>query len=86
MEHLIGLFLTGLSGLSARCGGRDLAMRRAVIDAVQVWTPALQLKIEGCLFVLHQIPTARLDLGLKEKNNYQNSRGEAKPKVACIWT
>ena len=29
MEHLIGLFLTGLSGLSARCGGRDLAVRRA---------------------------------------------------------
>ena len=29
MEQLVGLFLTGLSGLSARCGGRDLAVRRA---------------------------------------------------------
>jgi hypothetical protein len=34
MEHLIGLFLTGLSGLSARCGGRDLAARRAIDKAV----------------------------------------------------
>jgi hypothetical protein len=34
MEQLIGLFLTGLSGLSARCGGRDLAARRAIDKAV----------------------------------------------------
>jgi hypothetical protein len=34
MEQLIGLFLTGLSGLSARCGGRDLAVRRAIDKAV----------------------------------------------------
>ena len=34
MEHLIGLFVTGLSGLSARCGGRDLAARRAIDQAV----------------------------------------------------
>ena len=34
MERLIGLFLTGLSGLSARCGGRDLAARRAIDKAV----------------------------------------------------
>ena len=34
MEHLIGLFLTGLSGLSARCGGRDLAARRVIDQAV----------------------------------------------------
>jgi hypothetical protein len=34
MEELIGLFLTGLSGLSARCGGRDLAARRAIDKAV----------------------------------------------------
>jgi hypothetical protein len=34
MEQLIGLFLTGLSGLSARCGARDLAARRAIDKAV----------------------------------------------------
>jgi hypothetical protein len=34
MERLTGLFLTGLSGLSARCGGRDLAARRAIDKAV----------------------------------------------------
>ena len=34
MEQLVGLFLTGLSGLSARCGGRDLAARRAINQAV----------------------------------------------------
>jgi hypothetical protein len=34
MEHMIGLFLTGLSGLSARCGGRDLVVRRAIDKAV----------------------------------------------------
>jgi hypothetical protein len=34
MEQLVGLFLTGLSGLPARCGGRDLAVRRAIDKAV----------------------------------------------------
>ena len=34
MEDLVGLFLTGLSGLSAQCGGRDLAARRAIDKAV----------------------------------------------------
>ncbi|MBR0694074.1 hypothetical protein [Bradyrhizobium lablabi] len=34
MEQLVGLFLTGLSGLSAQCGGRDLAVRRAIDKAV----------------------------------------------------
>jgi hypothetical protein len=34
MEQLIGLFLTGLSGLPARCGGRDLGVRRAIDKAV----------------------------------------------------
>ena len=34
MEQLVGLFLTGLSGLSARCGGRDLAVRRSIDKAV----------------------------------------------------
>ena len=34
MEQLVGLFLTGLGGLSARCGGRDLAARRAIDKAV----------------------------------------------------
>jgi hypothetical protein len=34
MEQLVGLFLTGLSGLSVRCGGRDLAARRAIDKAV----------------------------------------------------
>jgi hypothetical protein len=34
LEQLVGLFLTGLSGLSARCGGRDLAVRRAIDKAV----------------------------------------------------
>ena len=32
LEQLVGLFLTGLSGLSARCGGRDLAVRRAIVQ------------------------------------------------------
>jgi hypothetical protein len=34
MEQLIGLFLTSLSGLLARCGGRDLAVRHAIDKAV----------------------------------------------------
>jgi hypothetical protein len=34
MEELIGLFLTGLGGLAARCGGRDLVVRRAIDKAV----------------------------------------------------
>jgi hypothetical protein len=33
MEELIGLFLTGLSGFAARCGGRDLVVRRAIDKA-----------------------------------------------------
>jgi hypothetical protein len=33
MEELVRLFLTGLSGLSARCGGRDLAARCAIDKA-----------------------------------------------------
>ena len=34
MEELIGLFLTGLGSMPARCGGRDLAVRRAIDKAV----------------------------------------------------
>jgi hypothetical protein len=34
MDEVVGLFLTRLSGLSARCGGRDLAVRRAIDQAV----------------------------------------------------
>ena len=34
MEHLIGLFLTGLSGFAAQFAGRDLAMRRVVDKGV----------------------------------------------------
>ena len=34
MERLIGLFLTGLSGFAARCGGRDLVVRRTIDKAV----------------------------------------------------
>jgi hypothetical protein len=34
MEELIGLFLTGLSSMPARCGGRDLTVRRAIDKAV----------------------------------------------------
>jgi hypothetical protein len=34
MERLIGMFLTGLSGFAARCGGRDLVARRAIDQAV----------------------------------------------------
>jgi hypothetical protein len=34
MDELVGLFLTHLSGLSAQCGGRDLAVRRAIDKAV----------------------------------------------------
>jgi hypothetical protein len=34
MEELVGLFLTRLSGLSVRCGGRDLAVGRAIDKAV----------------------------------------------------
>jgi hypothetical protein len=34
MEEMIGLFLTGLSSMPARCGGRDLVVRRAIDKAV----------------------------------------------------
>jgi hypothetical protein len=34
MEKLIGLFLTGLGSMPARCGGRDLAVRRAIDRAI----------------------------------------------------
>jgi hypothetical protein len=34
MERLIGMFLTGLNSLSARCAGRDLSVRRAIDKAV----------------------------------------------------
>jgi hypothetical protein len=34
LERLVGMFLTGLSGFAARCGGRDLAVRRAIDKAV----------------------------------------------------
>jgi hypothetical protein len=34
VETLTGLFLTGLSGFAARCGGRDLAVRREIDRAV----------------------------------------------------
>ena len=34
MEKLIGMFLTGLSSMPARCGGRDLAVRRSIDKAI----------------------------------------------------
>jgi hypothetical protein len=34
VEMITGMFLTGLSGFAARCGGRDLAVRRAIDQAV----------------------------------------------------
>ena len=34
MEELIGLLLTGLGSMPARCGGRDLAVRRKIDKAV----------------------------------------------------
>jgi hypothetical protein len=34
MDEVVGLFLTHLSGFAARCGGRDLAVRRAIDQAV----------------------------------------------------
>jgi hypothetical protein len=34
MDQMVGMFLTGLSGFVARCGGRDLATRRAIDQAV----------------------------------------------------
>ena len=34
IDEMVGLFLTGLSGFAARCGGRDLATRRAIDQAV----------------------------------------------------
>jgi hypothetical protein len=34
VETLTGLFLTGLSSFAARCGGRDLAVRREIDRAV----------------------------------------------------
>jgi hypothetical protein len=34
VEMLTGTFLTGLAGFAARCGGRDLAVRRAIDKAV----------------------------------------------------
>jgi hypothetical protein len=30
MDEVVGLFLTHLSGLAARCGGRDLAVRQSI--------------------------------------------------------
>ena len=34
MDEVVGLLLTGLSGFAARCGGRDLAARRVIDQAV----------------------------------------------------
>jgi hypothetical protein len=34
MDEVIGLFLSRLSGFAARCGGRDLVVRRAIDKAV----------------------------------------------------
>jgi hypothetical protein len=34
VERLVGLFLSGLSGFGAKCGGRDMATRRAIDQAV----------------------------------------------------
>jgi hypothetical protein len=34
VEELVGLFLSRLSGFAARCGGRDLVVRRAIDQAV----------------------------------------------------
>ena len=34
MDQMVGLFLSGLSGFGARFGGRDLAVRRAIDQAV----------------------------------------------------
>jgi hypothetical protein len=34
IDEMVGMFLTGLSGFAARCGGRDLATRRAIDQAV----------------------------------------------------
>jgi hypothetical protein len=34
MDEVVGLFLTHLSGFAARCGGRDLVVRRAIDQAV----------------------------------------------------
>jgi hypothetical protein len=34
MDQLVGMFLSGLSGFGARIGGRDLAVRRAIDQAV----------------------------------------------------
>jgi hypothetical protein len=35
IDDMVGLFLTGLSGFAARCGGRDLAARREIDRAVR---------------------------------------------------
>ena len=34
IDAMVGLFLTRQSGFAARCGGRDLAARRAIDQAV----------------------------------------------------
>ena len=34
LDQMVGLFLTGLSGFAARCGGRDMATRHAIDKAV----------------------------------------------------
>lgn len=34
MDEVVGLFLSRLSGFAARCGGRDLAVRRVIDQAV----------------------------------------------------
>ena len=55
MEQLVGLFLTGLSGLSARCGGRDLAARRAIDRAVFDLRAELS---EACTKLAHEVGEA----------------------------
>jgi hypothetical protein len=34
VDEMVGMFLSHLSGFAARCGGRDLAVRRAIDQAV----------------------------------------------------
>jgi len=42
MDEVVGLFISRLSGFAARCGGRDLAARRAIDQAVY------DLRLEIC--------------------------------------
>ena len=52
MDEVVGLFLSRLSGFAARCGGRDLAARRAIDKAVFDLRAELS---EACTKLAHEV-------------------------------